>query len=104
MQEEALVYSQLLEQMTNPARDFKDKNQRFLFFLQTDTLSELEIENKDEVYLIGNLMPRRLNLDDVNKFSNLKVMYIPKNLSKEKKRSWIAFTGNTGKIILQQWK
>lgn len=87
MQEEALVYSQLLEQMPNPSRGLKGENLKFLFFLKTDTLYGVEVDVEDEGYLLGSLQLRKLNLDDINQYDNLKVLYVPGKMSlREKER------------------
>ncbi|TPE46414.1 hypothetical protein [Pontibacter mangrovi] len=77
-QEEALAYVHLLEQISEPSRYYKDdKPRRFLFFVRKDSLDGFEKTNDGEGYLYGKLKARKLDLHEINKNENLKVLVGP---------------------------
>lgn len=77
-QEEGLAYSQLLEQISEPSHYFRDdKPRKFLFFVRKDSLDDFEKPNDVKGYLHGKLKTRKLDLNEINKNENLKVMAAP---------------------------
>ncbi len=70
-----MAYAHLLEQISEPSSyDRDEKPRKFLFFVRKDSLNDFEKTNDGEGYLYGKLKARKLDLHEINKYENLKVL------------------------------